>query len=221
MKLRYHLLHFRPRHIQARLGALTRSGILDVQPNLWQLWLGVLYMWHRAAFRPETIGLSSAPVRDTRRARMFQSRPLRSPFLFGGRRVNPLDHTGLGSSVEHTLRHLIGAHHDAADFHFDLQLIAHDRAALQSLRDTLVSILDGTHPRAEFLQDLCVYQGYHQDLLTGVEAWLAGEPPPLDHNDPDATLTGLMRWCAKQPEGLRATLRAAARGELSFHPGAP
>jgi len=206
MKLRYHLLHFRPRRIEARLDELVAAGVLDRKPTHWQLWMGVLYMWHRAAFRPETIGLSSNPVRSTRRARLFHKRPLRSPFLFAGRRVNPLDHTGLGSSTEHTIRHLLGAHHDRADFHFDLQLIAHEPGVLQSLRDRLQSIVDETAPDAVFLKDLCVYEGYHEDLLAGVEAWIRGEVP-LDHDDPDATLTGFMGWCAQQPDSLRATLR--------------
>ena len=163
-------------------------------------------MWHRAAFRPETIGLSSNPVRETWRARLFRLRPARSPFLFGGRRVNPLDHTGLGSSTEHTIRHLLGAHHDRADFHFDLQLIAHEPGALESLRDRLHSIVDETAPDALFLKDLCVYQGYHEDLLNGIEAWIRGDVS-LDHDDPDATLTGFMGWCTQQPDSLRATLR--------------
>ena len=85
MKLRYHLLHFRPHRMAARVDALYEAGTIDVRPNLWQLWLGVLYMWHRATFRSETIGLSSAPVRPTLRARLFRFRPARSPFLFGGR----------------------------------------------------------------------------------------------------------------------------------------
>lgn len=217
MKVRYHVLHFRPRAIEARLAALRAHGVVDVQPSLWQLWLGVLRMWHRAAFRPETIGLSSQPIRSTRRARLFRARPARSPFLFAGRRVNPLDHTGLGSSTEHVIRHLLGAHHDRQDFLYDLQLIAHEPGVLEALRDRLRAIVDERAPDAAFLKDLCVYEGYHEALLAGVEAWLAGEVE-LDHDDPDATLTGALRWCARQPDGLRATLAAAARGELRFAP---
>lgn len=206
MKLRYHLLHFRPRRIEARVAALHDAGVIDVKPNLWQLWMGVLYMWHRATFRPETIGLSSNPVRGTLRAQLFRFRPARSPFLFAGRRVNPLDHTGLGSSTAHTVRHLIGAHHDRADFHFDLQLIAHQPGVLEHLESRLQAIVHETDPQARFLKDLCVYDGYHEELLEGVQAWLAGEVQ-LDHDDPDATLTGFLRWCARQPRSLRHTLR--------------
>ncbi|MCB9673739.1 MAG: hypothetical protein H6737_01405 [Alphaproteobacteria bacterium] len=214
MKLRYHLLHFRPRRIEARVHELHAKGVIDVEPNLWQLWLGVLYMWHRAMFRPETIGLSERPVRDTWRARAFRFRPARSPFLFGGRRVNPLDHTGLGSTTEHTIRHLLGAHHEADDFHFDIQLVAHEPGVLDALRERLVAIVDETAPDARFLKDLCVYEGYHEDLLEGVEKWLRGEVE-LDHEDSDATLTGLMRWCAQQPASLRETL---ATGLPDFAP---
>lgn len=214
MKLRYRFLHFRPHRLEARVEALHAAGVLDVKPNLWQLWLGVLYMWHRTAFRPETIGLSAAPVRSTWRARMFTWRPARSPFLFGGRRVNPLDHTGLGSTPEHTIRHLLGAHHDRADFHYDLQLLADRPERFVALRDRLRAIVDETAPDATFLKDLCVYEGYHASLLEGVEGWIAGDLD-LDHDDADATFTGLMRWCARQPATLRDTLRA---GRIDFSP---
>ncbi|MEZ4319330.1 MAG: hypothetical protein R3F61_17585 [Myxococcota bacterium] len=206
MKLRYHLLHFRPHRIEARVRELREAGVIDVEPNLWQLWMGVLYMWHRAAFRPETIGLSTAPVRETARARWFAWRPARSPFLFAGRRVNPLDHTGLGSTTAHTVRHLVGAHHDAADFHFDLQLIAHEPGVLTALEARVRGIVEETAPDAVFLKDLCVYEGYHEALLEGVQAWIRGDVE-LDHANPDATLTGFLRWCAQQPRSLRETLR--------------
>ncbi len=226
MKLRHHVLHFRPRRIEARVDALYRAGTIDVRPTLWQLWLGVAYMWHRATFRPETIGLSTAPVRETRRARVFRWRPARAVFLFdvlglsGGPRVNPLDHTGLGSSVDHVIRHLLGAHHDADDFHFDLALIAHEPGVLESLRDRVQRIVDESDPDAVFLKDLCVYEGYHEALLSGIDAWLAGDLE-LDGTNPDATLTAFLRWCAAQPDSLRATLRLARQGRLDFSPRIP
>ena len=226
MKLRYHLLHFRPHRMAARVDALYEAGTIDVRPNLWQLWLGVLYMWHRATFRPETIGLSSAPIRPNARARAFQWRPARAPFLFdvlglsGGPRVNPLDHTGLGSSVDHVIRHLLGAHHDADDYHFDLALIAHEDGVLTGLRDRVARIVDGSDDDAAFLKDLCVYEGYHESLLHGIDAWIAGELD-LDGTDPDATLMGLMRWCAAQPPTLRETLKKARRDGLDFSPRIP
>lgn len=211
------MIHVRPRRIRARLAGLRAAGVIDAAPSLFQLGFGVLYMWHRAAFRPETIGLSDRPVRPTRRARIFRHRPARAPFLFLGRRVNPLDHTGLESSTAHVVRHLLGAHHDGEAFHYDLQLIAHEPGVLEDLRDRLQGIVDGTAPDAAFLQDLCVYEGYHADLLAGVQAWLDGTVR-LDHGDPDATLTGLLRWCSLQPNGVRATLRALSRGEIDFRP---
>ena len=42
MKLRYHLLHFRPHRIEARLDELVKAGVLETKPTLWQLWMGVL-----------------------------------------------------------------------------------------------------------------------------------------------------------------------------------
>jgi len=209
MKWRYHLLHFRPRRIERRVEELYDAGVIDVRPTLWQLWIGTLYMWHRATFRSETLGLSTGPVRRTRRARLLRFRPLRSPFLFGGRRVNPLDHTGLGSSTDHTVRHLLGAYHAAGEFHFDLQLIAHQPGALEALEHRLARIVSDADPDATFLKDLCVYEGYHDELLEGVRAWLRGDDVGLDHDDPDATLTGFLQWCSRQPPTLRATVGLA------------
>mgnify|MGYP000108746731 CR=1 FL=1 len=209
MKLRYHLLHFRPRRIQRRVDELHDAGVIDVRPTLWQLWLGTLYMWHRAMFRSETLGLSAGPVRTTRRARWFAHRPARSPFLFGGRRVNPFDHTGLGSSTAHTVRHLLGAYHAQQEWHFDLQLIAHQPGVLEALEARLERIVTEDAADAAFLKDLCVYEGYHEELLEGVRAWRRGEAVhTLDHDDPDATLTGFLRWCARQPPSLRAMVLA-------------
>lgn len=215
-----HLLLFRPRRIRARLDALQRAGALrGPRPTLWQVFLGVLYMWHRIVFRPQTIGLSSAAVRDTPRARALRLRPLRGPLLFLGRRVNPLDHTGLGSSTDHVVRHLLGAHHDRADFVYDLEILASEPGALEALEDRLRAIVSGEAPDAAFLRDLCVYEGYHEALLSTVAAWNRGDPPDLSGADPDATLRAFLAWCAAQPDrplgSLRASLRQLRVGAVS------
>lgn len=223
VRLRDHLLHFRPRAMVRRLQSLHEAGQIDEVPNLWQLTLGVGYMWHRAVFRPETVGLSTNPVRDTRRARLFQYRPLRGPFVLG-RRVNPLDHTGLGSSTAHVIRHILGAHHEADDFAYDLSLIAHEPGALQALRDEARAIVAGSHPQAAFLRDLCVYQGYHETVVAVVDGWLArggADVAGRTHDHADKTLRAYLTWCARQPRTLRETVRVAARQGLDFSPTVP
>ncbi|MCX5741039.1 MAG: hypothetical protein NT062_00915, partial [Proteobacteria bacterium] len=45
-----------PARIHAHLTRMRDHGIVDVAPNPWQLCLGVLRLWHRNAFRPETVG---------------------------------------------------------------------------------------------------------------------------------------------------------------------
>lgn len=205
-------LLFRPRHVQARLEVLHEAGALSgPAPSLWQVFLGTLYMWHRVTFRPQTIGLSSSPVRDTRRARLLRNRLFRGPLLFTGRRVNPLDHTGLGSSSAHLVRHLIGAHHDRQDYVYDLEILATDPGQMAALEQRLAGIVSGEAPDAAFLRDLCVYEGYHESLLDTVRRWNRGELPDLSTDNPDVTLRAFMAWCARQPPTPGASLRALLR----------
>lgn len=218
------LLLWRPHQVAHRLQQLRAAGLLPAEITLWQVYLGTWYMWHRAAKRPETIGLASTPVRPTLRARMLQFRPLRSPFLFAGRRVNPLDHTGLGASREHLIRHVLGAHHEHTAFDYDLQLLALDPGALEELHALATAICEGTHPQASFLRDLCVFEGYHESVRDTTAAWIArGGRDREDrvHDDADATLPGFLRWCARQPSTPGATLRALAAGGLDFRPQVP
>ncbi len=218
----WNLLHFRPRQIERRLGQLHDAGIVAQRPTLWQLWLGTVYMYHRAVFRPQTIGVDpSSVVRDTLRARLWTVRPLRAPFVLGWA-VNPLDHTGLGSSTRHVIRHLLGAFHPGDNLHYDLQIIAQDPGALEQLRDELAAVVDGTHPWAEFYRDVVVYDGYHARALQIVEGWIARgnrEPDGMRHNHADTTLTGFVAWCCRQPSTPRATLAALMSGErIDFSP---
>lgn len=217
----WYALLWRPNLVARRLDQLAARGV-DV-PNLWQLWLGSLYMAHRVATRPETIGVSETDrVRQTARARLLRIRPLRAPFLLG-RRVNPLDTSGLGSSPAHLARHVLGAYHPGGNATYDLQILGLEgRGALEALRTDVAAVVDGTHPNAAFLRDLVVYEGYHEALLARLDGWLAstGEPADLDHAHADTTLTGFLAWCRRQPATPRATLRAALRGGLDFSPRA-
>lgn len=218
----WNLLHFRPRQIERRLDQLHAAGVLRERPTLWQLWLGTLYMYHRAVFRPETIGVDpDARVRDTGRARLWTRRSLRAPFVLGWA-VNPLDHTGLGSSTRHVIRHLLGAYHPGDNLHYDLQIIAHDEGALTELRDELRAIVDGSHRWSEFFQDVVVYDGYHARALAIVEGWIERgnrEPAGMAHDHADTTLTGFVAWCCRQPATPAATARELLWGDgLDFSP---
>lgn len=212
----WHLLLWAPRRVDDRVARLVAVGAIEAAPNRWQLWQGVLYTWARALTRPETIGLDDpARVRRTTGARLLRHRALRAPFLIG-RRVNPLDHLGLGSSAAHLQRHLLGAFHPGQGAHYDLEILATEPGALEALRDTLRQVVAGTHPDARFLRDLCVYEGYHERLLDLVERFLAGRRDPSTH--PDATLRAFLAWCSAQPATPAATLAAWRAGTWSLRP---
>ncbi len=210
-----------PQRIARRVDALERQGAIDRAPTLYQVWMGVLYMWTRVVLRPETIGLSTdEPVRTTPGAVRLQHRLFRGPAVFRARAVNPLDQVGLGSSAEHIVRHLLGAYHPGDNALYDLAILTVEPGSLQALRDELATVVDGTHPRAEFLRDLCVYDGYHERLLTMVDAFLAGELTGDDAVHPDTTLRAFMRWCAATPPHPAATWRAVRHGSFSLLPPA-
>lgn len=208
-----------PNRIAHRLARLEAAGAIDRAPYLFQVWFGVLYMWSRVLTRPETIGLSEAtPVRDTPRARRYAHRLWRAPAILRARAVNPLDQVGLGSSTPHILRHLLGAYHPGDNAVYDLQILSVEPGALEHLRDQLQQIVDGTHPHADWLQDLCVYEGYHADLLDRVERWLIDGPQDDDIDHPDTTLRAFMGWCASMPPTPGAAWRALRAGTLRLQP---
>jgi len=186
-------------------------------PTDWQLCQGVLRLWHRVLFRSETVGTSSGVVRATPRARLLAWRALRLPFLLGERAVVPLDFTGLGSSSERLIRHLLGAHHDANQFIYDLELLA-SYGRLGELRDEVVAVIQRDDARSRWLRDLTVFAGYHEHLLAAVDRAIAAGPAMTDHEarDPDISLRAYLRWCASQPTTPAETLRAWRAGELRF-----
>lgn len=195
-------LLLRPRAIAANLERARKAGLVDQPPSHWQIVLGVARMWHRLVFRSETIGQSRAdPVRSTVRARLLAPRVVRFPFLLAERAVAPLDFSGLASSPERIIRHLLAAHHDGQQMVYDLELLSPHPGALETLRDEIRSVVEGSSPRARWLRDLTVFEGYHERLLAAVEDAVAhglrlGEP---EARDPDISLSGYLRWCARQP----------------------
>jgi hypothetical protein len=209
-----------PRRIAENLERAEKAGLVERAPNLVQVSLGVIRMWQRVAERPETIGTSSAnAVRPTLRARLFAHRPLRFPFLVRERAIAPLDFSGLASSRERILRHLLGAHHDANQFAYDLELLAIHPGAREELYERVRRVVNGEDPRAEWLRDLVVFEGYHENLLAAVEGALASgrvRLAPHEAEDPDISFTGYLRWCARQPATWGEALPALVRGEIDL-----
>lgn len=213
-----------PRRISRNLDRVRESGLLQPHevPNLWQIQLGVLRMWHRVLFRPETIGTSSDfPVRQTWRARLLEWRPLRFPFLMARKAIAPWDFSGLISSPERVRSHLLGAHHDGVQFVYDFELLSAHPGALDAVRREAEEVIAGTHPDAEWLRDLVVYERYHESLLEAVNAFTDGHlrVPEEQEDDPDIRFLAYARWCAKQPSTPAETVRALKEGRYTWDEG--
>jgi hypothetical protein len=205
------LILLRPHAVITRLRQLREVGSIGRLPTLWQIELGVLRMWHRIIFRSETIGTcADHAIRDTRRARLLANRLIRGPFLLWERAIAPLDHSGLSQPPWRMIRHLLGAHHDRNQFSYDLSILSATPGALQEVADKARSVIAEKTPRALWLRDLVVYEGYHEALLEAVEAAMAGRKlvNPDEANNPDITFDAYMRWCLAQPATPTATWRA-------------
>lgn len=210
------LVLLRPRHVEERLSTLAARGVPT--PTSWQLALGVLRMWHRVLFRTSTVGTCAAhPVRPTWRARLLAFRAARLPVLLATRAIAPLDHSGLLSSRERVIRHLLLAHHDGVQFAYDLQLLADEPGALAELAARTREVIAERTPAARFARDLVVYERYHEALLTAAERAIDGDFGVTERElaDPDLTLTGLFLWCRRQPRSLGESLRARRVMEAS------
>ena len=159
----------RPRRVQARLVEISaQTG--SPAPTLWQMAQWTLRMWHRIVFCLDSVGSGGGePVRTTWRAQILAPKALRFFALVSARAIAPLDMSGLACSPARVIRHLCGAHHDGIEFAYDLEMLSTFPGALDALETEVRAIVDGTHPRAEWLRDLCVYEGYHERLLDGVE----------------------------------------------------
>jgi hypothetical protein len=220
-----YLLLYRPAEIRKRLKRLITVGVIEAPPTLWQLELGVLRMWLRAFFRPETIGTCKThPVRGSWRARLLKNRLIRGPFLFWEKAIAPWDHTGLGSPPSRMIRHLLGAHHDGNQFAYDLAILKATPGALESVRAQAITVIAEDSRRCRWLRDLVVFEGYHEALIDAVEDALAGEAlvEPHEENDPDIGFEAYIRWCRRQPPTPLATWRAWRAGLFpEAHPQLP
>ncbi len=212
----------RPRRIAQHLAQIERSGRFPRVPNTWQLTLGVIRMWHRLAFRSETVGLCvSHPPRSNLRARLFQYRPVRFPFLLYEGAVTPLDLTGLVSPPSTVIRHLLGTHHDGKQFAYDLELLACHPGKLEELARQVAGLIERDDRRARWLRDLSVYETYHERLRAAVERALADDfgLTAEEAANPDISFGGYLAWCAAQPATAEATFALLRAGHYTWSEG--
>ncbi len=217
-----HFVLLSPRRIEAHLREIAASQRFPQIPNTWQLTLGVIRMWHRLAFRSETVGLcvSHAP-RSNARARLFRYRPMRFPFLLYEGAVTPLDLTGLISPPSTVIKHLLGTHHDGKQFAYDLELLACHRGQLEELSRQVEHVVEHDDRRSRWLRDLTVYETYHERLRDAVERALAGDfgLTPAEAASPDISFGGYLAWCAAQPSTPGETLALALARRYSWSEG--
>ncbi|MBS2013494.1 MAG: hypothetical protein JST00_11430 [Deltaproteobacteria bacterium] len=186
--------------IERSLERVRAAKIVDVTPTADDVARGVLRMVHRLVFRSETIGTCRAHrVRSTWRARLLQFRVIRFPFLLLERAIAPLDLSGLASPPDRVIRHVLAAHHDGVQVAYDLELLALWPGKLEALRDALTAVVREDSPRHRWLRDLVVFDGYHEQTLSLVEACLRGEPilDAEEAQDPDLSLAAYLAWCAR------------------------
>jgi len=207
-----------PNAIEESLMRAEAAGLVVRRPTLVQVLLGIVRMQVRVAARPDSVGTcTSQRVRPTWRARLLAPRPLRFPFLLAERAIAPLDFSGLASSRERVIRHLLGAHHDGVQFLYDMQLLSMHEGALEELLARTRDVVEGRDPRAEWLRDLCVFERYHEELLQTLEAFMQRSSiAPEVANDPDITLTAYLAWCAAAPTSMAEMLRRLRDGSFDL-----
>lgn len=204
-----------PERVERGLDRLEAAGLLEQRPTLWQVSLGVLRMVKRLVMRPDSVGTCTGDgVRDSWRARLLERRALRFPFLVAERAVAPLDLSGLLSSRERIIRHLLGAHHDAGQFIYDLELLVPHEGALEELAARAREVVDQDTPRSRWLRDLVVYEGYHERLVERVERTVERgvELSEAEESDPDVSFLAYLRWCTSQPATPAETMRGWRHG---------
>ncbi|MDF1661466.1 MAG: hypothetical protein P1V97_06820 [Planctomycetota bacterium] len=217
------LLLIRPGRIRENLEKVRAAKLVEKTPNRWQIFLGVMRMLYRTIYYPESVGLSTEfAVRPGWRARLFQYRFIRGPFLFWEGSVAPLDLSGLASQRETLIRHLLGTHHDGDGAIYDLRLLSIQPGALDELKDRLLAVIEKDCGRSHWLKDLCVYEEYHNQLLEIVERVLAGnwETTPGE-GIIDTSFESYLDWCATRPDNPKESWRAWREGRLGLEDAAP
>jgi hypothetical protein len=216
------LVLLRPRRIRFNLDRVREAGVVPRVPNSWQIFLGIARMANRLVRHPEAVGTSwTAPMRTNWRAKLLRWRPLRFPFLLWEGSVVPLDLSGLGSSPERLTRHLLGTYHPGDAAVYDLELLQVHPRALEEARRRCLEVVRNDTRRSRWLRDLCVYTGYHEELLAALDRALAGDFRFRPDPHSDTTLAGYLAWCASRPATPAESWRAWRRGELGLGDAAP
>ncbi|MFO0667376.1 MAG: hypothetical protein U0174_25725 [Polyangiaceae bacterium] len=202
-----------PKGVERGLERVRAAKVLPEEsvPNTWQVTLGVLRMWQRVVYRNHEIGSGGGiPPRKTWRAKVLARKPLRFPFLVAERAIAPLDFSGLLSSRERIIHHLLSAHHDGDEFVYDFELLRLHDGALEEVARRAREVATSDSPRAVWLRDLCVFEGYHARLAEAAEREIAKVPSRAapENPDPDGSFFGYLAWCATQPATLRETIAA-------------
>ena len=213
----------RPTQIDANLARVRAAGIVEQVPNLWQIALGVGRMWHRIVLRPESIGLAEhANVRATWRARLFAFRAIRFPFVLWEGSVVPGDLSGLGSTPERLMTHILGTYHDGVQFAYDYQVLEAYPGAPEALMAHARAVVnDPDTRRSRWVRDLAVFDGYHERLISWLEHALEKGPELTqeESEDPDISFHAYLNWCAAQPPTPALTWQAIRHGRFRFPQG--
>jgi hypothetical protein len=179
------------------IDALVARGTIPRPLTGGELMYAQAYHRARLLFRSGTIGTSRRATRASLRARLLSWRVFRFPALIAEDALSLLDLTGLARRPDQLITHLLTAHHDQHQFHYDFELLAIHPGALDRLEGLAERVVRDDTPRTRWLRDLCVYDGYHEALLDAVRAWRADRLAltPEERVNPDITLTGFLRHC--------------------------
>lgn len=217
------LVLMRPGRIGENLAKVRDAKLVDKTPNRWQIFLGILRMLYRTVYYPESVGLSTEfPSRPGWRARLFQYRFIRGPFLFWEGSVAPFDLSGLASTRETLIRHLLGTHHDGDGAIYDLRLLSIQEGALEELKERLLAVIENDSRHSRWLKDLCVYEEYHNQLLEILERVLAGNWETKEGEGIiDTSFESYLNWCATRPDNPKDSWKAWREGTLGLEEAAP
>jgi hypothetical protein len=179
------------------MDGLVRAGLLDRPLTGRELVRAQAYNRLRLLFRPNTVGTSTGRVRRGWRAGVLSWRAIRLPAAVAEEALSLLDLTGLSRRPDQLIHHLLAAHHEAWQLHYDLELLSAWPGALDRLEALADRAVREDTPRTRWLKDLCVFEGYHEALLASVRAFRAGtvRMSPEDRANPDITLRAFLAWC--------------------------
>ena len=147
---------------------------------------------------------------------LLHFRPLRFPFLVAERAIAPFDLSGLASSPERVIRHLLARPSRRRPVRLRPRAPrALARAACDELRERSPRSSRTTRRAHAGCATSSVFEGYHEALLAAVDTTLRGEPllTPSEAADPDLSLHAYLDWCASDAAigARRRSLREVVR----------